>query len=491
MVLELHVWGPGFGLPSVDPECIAAIAYAQQTLRDGAWAVVAAHDVSLSPNKAFPALRNGPTWISGFHAIVQYLQKHSAIERKLDEELSERRRADIIAYTSFLRANALPLVDLNLYVSSANYYSATSPAFTTLLPAHLNYTVPGARREAARLRTQHLGLNDLDLDTFADNEGVVEDSFSAAKRNAGIQEQGPAPYRNSLIFGKGRGLRGFLRQPEYAERFKLAAVADDCLAPLDALLEEKEFLVKSDHPTTLDCLAFGYLALMLYPDMPSPWLSDHIRTRYLHLEEYINRMRSLTVGAESPKPSDFMALNDLRRSPELITQGRRELGLLLPWAPSAPVTATGAISNIAHNITAMIPGLNRWILPSPIIPPPGKKLYAPSEPLIHGFSTFLASVAVGILGAAYYVQAHPNPYDKIFRNEEVFERSMNRFGGLGNAEGFLSALGTQYTQEMEWERQAELQSRSETAQTEPVVEAGFTYSGVEGKVGEKGEPGIP
>lgn len=52
MVLEIHVWGPGFGLPSVDPECIAIIAYAQQTLRDGAWAVVAAHDVSLSPNSA-------------------------------------------------------------------------------------------------------------------------------------------------------------------------------------------------------------------------------------------------------------------------------------------------------------------------------------------------------------------------------------------------------------------------------------------------------
>ncbi|KAK8252759.1 Tom37 C-terminal domain-containing protein [Phyllosticta capitalensis] len=490
MVLEIHVWGPGFGLPSVDPECIAIIAYAQQTLRDGAWAVVAAHDVSLSPNKTFPALRNGPTWISGFHAIVQYLHKHSAIERRLDEELSERKRADIIAYSSFLRTNALPLVDLNLYVSSANYYSVTSPAYTNLLPAHLNYTVPGARREAARARTQHLGLKDFDLDTFADNEGIVDDSFSAAKKNAGIQDQGPAPYRQSLIFGKGRGLRGFLGQPEYAARFKLTSVADDCLAPLDALLEEKEFLLKSDHPTTLDCLAFGYLALMLYPEMPSPWLSDHIRTRYLHLEEYINRMRSLTVGGENPKPSDFMALNDLRRSPELISQGRRELGLLLPWAPSPPVTAMSTISNIAHNITATIPGLNRLVLQSPVIPPPGKKLYDPPEPLIYGLSTFLASLAVGVFGAAYYVQTHPRPYDKIFRNEEAYERQMERFSGLGDAGGFLSALGTHYSQEMEWQRQAELQIQSERAQTEPVVEAGITYNGVEGRIGEKGEPSI-
>lgn len=27
MVLELHVWGPAFGLPSIDPQCLATIAY--------------------------------------------------------------------------------------------------------------------------------------------------------------------------------------------------------------------------------------------------------------------------------------------------------------------------------------------------------------------------------------------------------------------------------------------------------------------------------
>ncbi len=31
--LELHVWGPAFGLPSIDPESAAAIAYLKQSLR--------------------------------------------------------------------------------------------------------------------------------------------------------------------------------------------------------------------------------------------------------------------------------------------------------------------------------------------------------------------------------------------------------------------------------------------------------------------------
>lgn len=40
MVLELHVWGPAFGLPSLDPECLAAIAYFTQALDRPDWTIV-------------------------------------------------------------------------------------------------------------------------------------------------------------------------------------------------------------------------------------------------------------------------------------------------------------------------------------------------------------------------------------------------------------------------------------------------------------------
>ena len=26
-MLELHIWGPAFGLPSLDPQCLATVAY--------------------------------------------------------------------------------------------------------------------------------------------------------------------------------------------------------------------------------------------------------------------------------------------------------------------------------------------------------------------------------------------------------------------------------------------------------------------------------
>ena len=47
MVLELHIWGPAFGLPSIEAECIATVAYCQQVIAKGQWALVADHDATV------------------------------------------------------------------------------------------------------------------------------------------------------------------------------------------------------------------------------------------------------------------------------------------------------------------------------------------------------------------------------------------------------------------------------------------------------------
>jgi len=51
MVFELHIWGPAFGLPSIDAECIAVVAYLNRALPQHQWKLVANHDASLSPNR--------------------------------------------------------------------------------------------------------------------------------------------------------------------------------------------------------------------------------------------------------------------------------------------------------------------------------------------------------------------------------------------------------------------------------------------------------
>jgi hypothetical protein len=48
MVFELHIWGPAFGLPSIDPECIATVAYFKRIVPHGEWNLIADYDTSIS-----------------------------------------------------------------------------------------------------------------------------------------------------------------------------------------------------------------------------------------------------------------------------------------------------------------------------------------------------------------------------------------------------------------------------------------------------------
>jgi sorting and assembly machinery component 37 len=125
MPLELHVWGPAFGLPSIEAECLAAIAYLSHCLGDGEWVLVASSDTSISPTSTFflsalrakdilssllglantdlshpdelPALRSGTLWISRYRNIIDYLRKFSAGAWDLERGLSKQQRADSIA----------------------------------------------------------------------------------------------------------------------------------------------------------------------------------------------------------------------------------------------------------------------------------------------------------------------------------------------------------------------------------------------------------
>lgn len=53
-MLELHIWGPVFGVPSIDAECIAAITYLHNAVQDdSAWRIVPSNDAAVSPSGEF------------------------------------------------------------------------------------------------------------------------------------------------------------------------------------------------------------------------------------------------------------------------------------------------------------------------------------------------------------------------------------------------------------------------------------------------------
>ncbi|KAH8669612.1 Tom37 C-terminal domain-containing protein [Tricladium varicosporioides] len=263
MVLELHVWGPAFSLPSIDPHCLAAIAYLQQAVPRGEWELVATSDPALSPTNELPALRNGDIWIGGFRNIFHYLAQYSSGEWVLDAGLPEQEGADCIAFSSFVESNGQPLIDLSLYVSSHNYSVVTRPLYNTIQSFPLPYLTPPSIRTTAKQRTEQLGLSSLDIDTEEGDNSLEKSIIPESLRR-------PRNTVSSLLAAS----------PETNAQIRLDALATDFFEPLQRIKGGKQYLVSNSHFSSLDCLALGYLSLMLIPELPQPWLAKTMRQKF-------------------------------------------------------------------------------------------------------------------------------------------------------------------------------------------------------------------
>ncbi|KAJ6269823.1 Eisosome component PIL1-domain-containing protein [Bipolaris maydis] len=312
MVLELHVWGPAFGLASIEAECIATIAYCHRVIPAGEWSLVASHNPTVGTAEILPILfDDGVATASGFEDIVAYLRNYPTVTNDIDADLSSTQRTDRTAFGTFLQATATPLVDLSLYVSAENYNKTTTSAYTAILPWYANYTVPPRRRDLARMRTAHMGLSSLDVDTSAEEEfapgrGTASSEYEAAKRAAGIPTESQP---RSLNIGRGRGLGGLLGGQVYAARFRLDALSAELLDPLSDLLGKHKYLFRGDQPSSLDCLAFGYLSLLIYPPVPQAWLRETIRAKYPRIGAYIHRLHRDLFHEEEVNPADIWAMH--------------------------------------------------------------------------------------------------------------------------------------------------------------------------------------
>ncbi|KAL8914291.1 MAG: hypothetical protein Q9172_007113 [Xanthocarpia lactea] len=245
-MLQLHVWGPAFGLPSIEAQCLAAIAYLSQVVPQREWQLVASSDPTLSPTRELPALRDDSIWIGGFQNIVAHL---------------------LTSYSSFLETHGQPLIDLNLYVSSENYHASTRPAYSHILHWPNTWLLPPQRRAAAKARTDHLNFSSLDLDTI-DQDEEKKSQFAAGSE---------IPRR--LIRSTPR-TTSMAKKGQHAARFRLDKLAEGFFEPLNQLLQDKSHLLSNGATSSLDCLALGYLALALVPDVPQPWLSQKMKEKY-------------------------------------------------------------------------------------------------------------------------------------------------------------------------------------------------------------------
>ncbi|OGM43666.1 metaxin [Aspergillus bombycis] len=287
MVLELHVWGPAFSLPSIEAQCLATIAYFSLAVPKDAWVLVASSDPSVSPTCELPALRNGSTWVSRFRNIVDYLRQYSNGEWDLDGGLSGLQRADNIGFSSFIESRAHALVDLSLYVTSQNYYNQTSPAYGSILQWPNQWILPPKIHAAAKARTDHLGLSSLDLQAIEEQRQREHSAAVAA---------GQIP--PNLIRRPRDTVTSLLGKTSQQNQFRLDALTGELFEPLEEILGDKVYLLtgESEGPSSLDCLAVAYLSLALVPELSFSWLRDAMKSKAPLLTVYTERMRQRCYG---------------------------------------------------------------------------------------------------------------------------------------------------------------------------------------------------
>ncbi|KAK4454575.1 Tom37 C-terminal domain-containing protein [Podospora aff. communis PSN243] len=277
MVLELHIWGPAFGLPSIDPESLAAIAFITQTLPRDQYQLIQSSP-SAVPTHQLPTIYNPTTqtYHSGYPSITTHLSSLVPASTKLP---SRSTAATTTAYTAFLTSHAAPLLALSLYVSSANWSSTVRPAYSKILPFPLGWTEPPAIRATMSRRAEHLGMLSLDTDATEERE-EAEREAAAAQGWINVPKE----------MGKAKGVGGAMA-PEQRARIRLEGLAGevlDVLGEVDWKGEGVEVGVR--------CLVWAYLALMVVPEVPRGWLGETVRGKYVRLGELVDWGREEWFG---------------------------------------------------------------------------------------------------------------------------------------------------------------------------------------------------
>ncbi|KAI9726883.1 MAG: hypothetical protein M1828_000231 [Chrysothrix sp. TS-e1954] len=291
MVLELHVYVSAFGLPSIDPECNAAFAYVSRTLSSDQWALFPTW--SEEDTQGLPLLRDPDrsTSASGYSRIVALLSSKDD-----DSEDDPLTWADNFALSNHLSSSLRPIIDHQLYANRKHFTHFTRPAWARQLPFPWNYTIPSAWSAAASRRAASSGLSASSTSLEIPKQELPQQDLATAE--ASITSSSP-----SLLFGSSRlQTLKTLAQEQSALRFRIDAIIDDALEPLDDALKagstngEQPSRRDSDSWRRVECTCLGYIGLLLhFPGALSP-----------HQDEEIDRTMPNRIAERWPKVTEWV-----------------------------------------------------------------------------------------------------------------------------------------------------------------------------------------
>ena len=352
--------------------------------------------------------------------------------------LSDNQIADIKAWSDFIHAKGQPLLDLYLYVSSENFYEATKPAWARNLPWFAKSIIPSQHRTVAKERTAYLGISSLDLDEDGEKMAMNQGDQSVFNPGMSLSARAQSISTTTSLLGRNGTLRNILRQPEHSDTFRLNALTDQFCQPLQEQLDDKSWLIHRDgDPWSVDCLALGYLSLMLHADVPKRWLATAIKTRYPRLVQYYDEVYERIYNRFHSQEADIPRKVSL---PYSTLQGLKLVFTHL-FRSLSPFFETEIMHLDSHASSAALELRQEYL--------PLFKRY----PILRTFSLTTGFLGITAFAALGYVQWNT-------KREEDFVVTSRRLpsiylAGFGEAEGFLSVLGDQMAFEASFERERE------------------------------------
>ncbi|KAF8682133.1 Outer mitochondrial membrane transport complex protein [Rhizoctonia solani] len=286
--LILHVWPSEWELPSLDPQCIAAIFYMQLTF-PGRYSIVECSDPDQSPSGQLPFLTHEHTEVSPLPSIISYLDSLARVEAQaadvtLDANLTLSAAHRAVAWKSYIASELGDILSYQLYVE--HYWTFTHGALAKLMSFPQRLYVPNRLRKVHQPRLEAIGMWDAHY---------IEEPEPTKPTTKAPQQPGIPPvqiYKHAFA------------------RERLLNKARTAFELLSGLLGDHDFIY-GDSPTTIDIILAAHILPILHIPFPTSTISDELRKSYDTLATHADRILKLS---REPPPAPILGTPTVRSS---------------------------------------------------------------------------------------------------------------------------------------------------------------------------------
>lgn len=295
--LILHVWPSQWDLPSLDPQCIAAILYMQLRF-PGRYSIVECSDPDQSPSGQLPFLTHEHNEISPLPSIMSYLESLARSEAQTAEisidagvGISDAQRA--VAWKAYITSQLGDLLAHQLFVE--HYWTFTRGSLAKLMPFPQRLYVPGRLRRMHQPRLEAIGM----WDAHYVEEPEPPKPTTKTPEPAGVP---PAQvYKHAFA------------------RERLLDRARTAFGLLSKLLDEREYIY-GESPTSTDIILASYILPLLYIPFPNSAISTELRRSYEGLTTHAERI----LGYAQTQPAPILPTPTVRSSLSAVLNGWRK-----------------------------------------------------------------------------------------------------------------------------------------------------------------------